>query len=354
MRISDRIPEAAKIIEPGEDPLASATWGIMKKGHWGILIIILAVVIMLAGLSGVFGRSLALITLRVVDEKGDPVQNAKVGVGFMIYTKGGWDSTQIEETGRSDKKGLFSASAISDDNLGFTINKEGYYQSSGNFKFKEHSFGRWQPWNPEITVVLRKIGKTVPMYARDTHMMFPALEIPVVGKAVGFDLMAGDWVDPYGRGEHADMFFTLTRQFVSYDDFDGTLTITFPDRYDGIQLVKYNRSDGSDFKLPRYAPEEGYLPKLVRVFGKKPGEPYKDSSEEDNNYFFRVRSEEKEGKFIRAMYGKIHGDIRFGLRDSKTASIVFKYFLNPDYTRNLEWNGETLVELRYREILNAN
>jgi hypothetical protein len=137
------------------------------------------------------------------------------------------------------------------------------------------------------------------------------------------------------------MFFRLDRKFVSRDDFEGLLTITFPNKYDGIQLVKYDRRGGSNFKLPRFAPEDGYQAKLVRTFSKKPGEPYKDSAAEDNNYFYRVRSEEKNGKFFRAMYGKIHGDIQFGMRSHKTASILIKYFLNPDYTRNLE-SGKNL------------
>jgi len=38
------------------------------------------------------------------------------------------------------------------------------------------------------------------------------------------------------------------------------------------------------------------------------------------------------------MYGKIKGKIEFEPRRSKTAKIYLYYYLNPDYTRNLEFD----------------
>jgi hypothetical protein len=312
---------------------------LINKKLW--IVPIIAILLTIFSYNIALARSLVKVTLIVTDEKNEPVSNASVHLGFRVYTKGGWASETNEASGSTDSNGSFTASSFADNFVGFTITKDGYYQTFGDYKFKESNLGRWQPWNPEILVVIKKIENPVPMYQRDTKMMHPVLEIPVNGKAVGFDLMASDWVSPYGKGKHPDMFFRLDRKFVSRDDLEGLLTITFPNKYDGIQLVKYDRRSGSNFKLPRFAPEDGYQAKLVRTFSKKPGEPYKDSNEDDNNYFFRVRSEEKNGKFFRAMYGKIHGDIQFGMRSHKTASILIKYFLNPDYTRNLE-SGKNL------------
>lgn len=325
-------------------------WKLTRRA---LIVLPIIILVTLICYSDVLGKSFAKITLKVLDENGRSIAGAKVGMSFTVYTKGGWDSKTIEVGGITDASGSFTESAYSDNDIGFNVTKDGYYQSFGDYKFKESSLGRWQPWNPEITVVLRKIDNPVPMYARDTSSMHPVLEIPVSDKAVGFDLMESDWVSPYGKGKHPDMFFRLERKFISKDDFDGTLTVTFPNKYDGIQLVKYDRRRGSNFKLPRFAPEEGYQGKLVRTFSKKPKEPYRNSTEDDNNYVFRVRSEERDGKLIRAMYGKIHGDIQFGMRQHKTASIVFKYFLNPDYTRNLE-SGKNLLKLPDREIFNSN
>ncbi|MBI5634353.1 MAG: Ig-like domain-containing protein [Nitrospirae bacterium] len=306
------------------------------------IIPLIAIFLMLFSYTVALARSFAKVTIIVTDENNQPLSKANVHLGFRVYTKGGWSSETNEASGLTDSKGYFTASSFADDFVGFTITKDGYYESGGDYKFKESSIGRWQPWNPEIIVVMRKIEMPVPMYARDTSSMHPVLEIPVNGKSVGYDLMESDWVSPYGKGKHPDMFFRLDRKFVSRDDFEGTLTITFPNKYDGIQLVKYDRKRGSNFKLPRIAPEDGYQSKLVRTFSNKPGEPYKDSTKDDNNYIFRVRSEEKDGKFLRAMHGKIHGDIQFDMRGYKTAELVFKYFLNPDFTRNLE-SGKNLI-----------
>jgi len=306
------------------------------------IIPVIVILFMQVSYTVALARSFAKVTLIVTDENNRPVSNANVHLGFRVYTKGGWASETNEASGLTDSKGYFTASSFTDDFVAFTITKDSYYESGGDYKFKESNLGRWEPWNPEIKVVMRKIENPVPMYVRDTSSMHPVLEIPVNGKAVGFDLMESDWVSPYGKGKHSDMFFRLDRKFVSRDDFEGTLTITFPNKNDGIQLIKYDRKRGSNFKLPRIAPEDGYQSKLVNTFSNRPGEPYKRSAEEDNNYFFRVRSEERDGKLIRAMYGKIHGDFRFDMRGSKTASILFKYFLNPDFTRNLE-SGKNLI-----------
>jgi len=308
-----------------------------------IFMLLIAFIVVMHSVSA-FATSFAKITVLVIDDNNHPIENAAVSLGFRIYTKGGWDSKSTSSEGQTDRNGRYSGSALADNFVAFSVTKEGYYQSFGDYKFKESSLGRWVPWNPEVTVVLRKVENPVPMYIRDTSSMHPVLEIPVIGKAVGYDLIESDWVSPYGTGKHSDIIFRLDRKFVNNDDFDGTLTITFPNKHDGIQLVKYDRNRGSNFKLPRFAPEEGYQQKLVRTFSKKPDGPYKDSAKEDNNYYFRVRAEEKNGKFYRAMYGKIHGDIQFDVRGHKTASIIFKYFLNPDYTRNME-SGENLLKL---------
>ena len=116
------------------------------------------------------------------------------------------------------------------------------------------------------------------------------------------------------------------------------MIITFSNEFDGIQQIKDDRKYGSMLKLPRYAPENGYK-KTIRLTRKMTlKEPVKQSFADDNNYIFRIRAEGKDGKIIRAMYGKIHGDIEFYSKGPNTAVIIFKYYLNPDYSRNLEFD----------------
>jgi hypothetical protein len=56
-----------------------------------------------------------------------------------------------------------------------------------------------------------------------------------------------------------------------------------------------------------------------------------------SNYIFRVRSENENGTLKRAMYGKILGDIRFG-PVGENGGFEMHYYLNPDYTQNLEFD----------------
>jgi hypothetical protein len=228
--------------------------------------------------------------------------------------------------------------------VSFGTEEEGCYKSSGVYEYKNHEGGHWLPWNPTVKLVLRKIEKPVPMYARNTQMS--RLEIPVVDKEVGFDLIKYDWMPPYGEGKYADFVFKLERKYKNDWEFESTLTITFSNKRDGIQLVKQNRKYGSAFKLPRFASKTGYKSKLIRFIKRTPGKSLESDIQEDNNYSFRVRSEEKDGKLWRAMYGKIQGDIEVEPRGRRTATVLFTYYLNPNHTRNLEYGSNLFRNLK--------
>ena len=65
--------------------------------------------------------------------------------------------------------------------------------------------------------------------------------------------------------------------------------------------------------------------------------------------FFRVRSEIMDNKLLRAMYGKIQGDVKFYPLNANSAKIVFKFFLNPDYSQNLEYDPDQNLFLNLRD-----
>lgn len=286
-----------------------------------------------------FGYGLeAKVTAKVVNEDGMPMSGEEIMIGFE--GPGGKGETA---KGLTDLNGYFTASGKTIRAVSFyLINKPGYYDTYSEIEFHKSESGllkgRWLPWNPEVTLVMRKIENPVAMYARD--MGRPGyITIPVTGKDVGFDLIEYDWVEPYGRGKQADFIFKLDKTFKSIYEYDGTLTLTFSNKYDGIQLVKEDRRYGSSLKLPRFAPENGYQKKLVKHNKREsPSKPTENDFKEDNNYIFRIRSEEKDGKLKRAMYGKIQGDIEFSTGGEGKGAIMFKYYLNPDYTRNLEFD----------------
>lgn len=292
------------------------------------LMILAAITLSSVNTSFAIVMSQAKITVKVVDEAGRPVDGVKVGIGFG---KG-------DAEGLTNLEGRFSGSANCNSHIGFNAVKPGYYMSIGTYDFDygKKSLIRWEPWNPEVTVCLRKIEKPVSMYARDTELS--TLIIPVTGKDVGFDLIAYDWVRPYGHGKVADILCNLYVRDTAWNDFEYKLKISFPGQFNGIQSFEEDLLRGSEFKLPRFAPEDGYKKELKAFIDRKPVGASKSSYNNGMHHIFRIRSEVEKGKLKKAMYGKIIGDIHIGTKKEGTAYLYFKYYLNPDYTRNLEFD----------------
>ena len=67
---------------------------------------------------------------------------------------------------------------------------------------------RWQPWNETYTTILRPISKPVALYAKKVQTDVPALDQPC-----GYDLEAGDWAAPYGKGFKSDFIFKSSSRF---------------------------------------------------------------------------------------------------------------------------------------------
>ena len=241
---------------------------------------ILLIVFLTPAGSQAFG--FAKITVKVVDEKGKPIESAKVGVGF------GENSQRKENPvdGSTDSEGRFSASAKCNGYIGFKVAKPGYYMSFGNYDFKYENKGiiRWEPWNPEVAIVLRRIENPVPMYARDTRQS--PIEIPVLNKDVGFDLIAFDWVKPYGLGSHSDFIYNLKVLDNGGGDFEYKLAVTFTNKFDGIQAFEEARLKTSMLQLQKKAPVEGYKKDLeVYLKGVKRGSAI--SWKSNRHYIFR-------------------------------------------------------------------
>jgi hypothetical protein len=277
--------------------------------------------------------SMAKVTIKVVDEESKPVESAQIELCFH----GGCSNKDIVN-GVTDKDGIFTTSGFSSDGVMLgSVHKKGYYYSTFHQDFIVSKLGMYQPWNKEIKVLLRPKLNPVPMYVRDQYV-----KIPFADKNIGFDLIKFDWVVPYGLGTVADLIIHVKRSWDGRDNYESTMTMTFSNKYDGIQPFKLDQGGdfgvGSEFRLPRYAPESGYQNKLVTR---------KDSNAVDANayitkdtfHFFRVRSEvDKNGKLKRAMYGKMQGRLRVDPRGGGVGKMELFYWLNPDYTRNLEFD----------------
>lgn len=303
----------------------------------------------------------AKITIKVIDEQGIPVANANAGMGFMT-PKGrgkGWGTNSSRASGVTDSDGYFTGEGETQPRVSYSANKAGYYGVGGKFNnFTSVSgfigFRKYQPWNPTVELVLKKIINPIAMYAvnRGAPRKGELPVIPVIGRFVGYDLMVNDWVVPHGLGTHRDFLFKLNiDRGVSYRDHDVTLTLKFSNAGDG--LIKYtpDTSKGrSALRLPHHAPVSGYIDELIQEYKSKPDEieiGVSGNPDFETNYFFRVRTElDDNGNVIGGLYGKIHGQIKLSRFIAKTGgspkpNINFNYYLNPNNNdTNIEYDPE--------------
>lgn len=295
-----------------------------------ILIIFFVILATLTFNTEALAFGIAKISVNVIDENGHPLADAKLSIRFS--------AGKMPVTDNTDDNGNCTVSENSNDGVVVgTAIKDGFYQSTFHHDFHSKKLGFWQPFGKEFTVVMRPIVNPVPMYVRDKSFKLPATD-----KELGFDLEKADWVIPYGLGTQSDFIFKVVRRYDNNTNFDATMTMAFSNPFDGIQVIKDDGGGdfnvGSSFRLPRMAPESGYQSKLERRRSRGSYGWFSDKNEaDDNNFIFRVRSEvDENGKLKRAMYGKIRGDIRFSTGEA--LKIGMHYYLNPDYTPNLEFD----------------
>ena len=303
------------------------------------------------------------ITIKVVDEAGNPMPEIKIGASFfqsklsVPITAHDLAERQINLITDTNGLAVIDASSVYDRHVWYGVDSpQGYYyENGGECIFKEIESGKWQPWNPTVQFVLKPIGVRVPMYAKKVDWN---TSLPENNKPIGYDLEIGDWVAPYGKGITSDFFFTLERKFTSVtQDFSATLTLTFPNDGDGIQSVMSDAS-GSTFRIPRSAPENGYDSKLVMQMYRENSKPIVGATPDPNqNYFFRVRTKkDHQNNIVSAMYGKIYGNIGWDIFHSATAQLSFTYYLNPKLnSRITEFDPKQnlMTNLKFNEGVSA-
>lgn len=284
-------------------------------------------------------------TVRVVDEIGQPVAGANVTIGYYVKANEPEAIATDARRGVTDTNGMFWASARSSSvDLTFAAAKEGYYKTRQSYELgAPYEYDRVK-WSPSVTLVLKRIINPVAMYAKWVNT-----GVPVTGKPAGFDLMAGDWVAPHGKGTHMDIFFTAEDNRRAANNFDYRLIVSFPNAGDGIQAFETNAfrpNEGSALRSPHEAPESGYEPQRVKTQSQRPGEPSQYGLDDNLNFFFRVRTVlDAQGNIQSALYGKIYGDF-----------MHFRYYLNPTPNdRNVEFDPKRnlLPGLRGSQIVDA-
>jgi hypothetical protein len=277
-----------------------------------------------------FDSRSARIQVRVLDDQGQPVDKASIGIGVT----GGGDAGNAH--GTTDTNGAFAARLRMVGSLYLRAEKPGYYRTSGE-AWGGPVVGKTLPPTNLYTVVMKRILDPVPMIHRDV-----VLTVPVLDQPVAFDLEAGDWVAPHGKGARADFLARASKRFVSTDDMDIRLAIVFTNRGDGIQSFPSPQllpgTISSDLLPPQIAPLSGYVTELTSYISRAPGQEMVASHGRGTSFLIRVRTVlDEKGEVLRANYGWTRGPVKVAGYHIPTVSTGFEYHFNPDpASRSLE------------------
>jgi uncharacterized protein YceK len=262
--------------------------------------------------------------IQVSDDEGNPLSRVSIkGLGLRSVT------------GITDSRGMFRWPSDSVQEV--TLSKSGYYDTKGlPDRHKLNTAELAGAKTNILNVILKEIRNPIPMYAKRLW----ETKIPAYGVPLGYDLVRGDWLPPYGRGVTSDFIFRLDCQFGGLRPidngqlFDATFALSFSNSGDGIQEV--TQWPGSVLRLPRYAPSDGYERKWVEKGYRNENS---SSGSQAKDYFFRVRTKKDDnGRIVSALYGKIQNSLHAEVVKSGSW-LRLTYYLNPTPNdRNMEFD----------------
>lgn len=251
------------------------------------------------------------LTVKVLDENGEAINNADIHVR-AIYPERYKDGSN-DFYGKSNQAGEFAVeSKTTSYSVPIFVKKDGYYDSVMEYQYgyelnrTTKAYDRVMPWNPIVPVIMKKIGKRVPMYVRSRDRdakYFPKQDIEY-----GFDLMKDDWVYPHGKGVLADLLLKSELFQKDESSYNVIMTIRFPNKGDGwIPIMEMNGVE-SDLKYPREAPATGYReePIILKQTIRKPAGDEIPQGGHAYGYFFRTRTKlGEQGEVMSSLYSKI-------------------------------------------------
>lgn len=309
------------------------------------------------------------ITIRVVDEDGNLITNANSVVAWS-YPKslenlwGGY--VEKTEKGMVSNEGLFTSFITGSRDVTLHAFCDGYYRSSKVYTFTGRENNQYQPWNPVVTLRLRKIGTPIDMYGKRIN----GLKMP--NSEVKYDLVKGDFLPPHGKGEIADCILSAhikdngPPQAIG-STFEDFYSIKFLGDFNGFIPIFTNRFvQESRFKWPRFSSNEGYNETEIQWLSKAENQEKPNLKgqlkrittttriPDTRFFFFRIRSDKNlDGTFKSALYGKMISPFNINYaHDSKVITLKnLEFYVNPTRNdRNMEDDVEykrTLSSQRY-------
>jgi hypothetical protein len=277
------------------------------------------------------------VEAHVHDPEGSPVAHATVYLALPRYGYQENKGQKIEA--QTNKEGVAIVSGTAQQDYAVSVEKSGYYRTQGPHRGinDEKSFQEYAVGVQKIDLELRPVRNPILGIRKGIdRRLLPKTD----GSPLGFDLENGDWVAPHGKGKTSDFIFSVGGYFKSLNDFADSLTLTFSNQGDGIMPFRHPKNLGSALKWPYEAPLSGYESQRVwrQAYDGKRHTNNLDRSGE-MNYLFRVRTElDEKGNVRRAMYGVISNEVVMGGNNEIGRNVSFTYALNPDWTRNLEFD----------------
>ncbi len=212
----------------------------------------------------------------ITDDRGVPVQDAKVDVFFDIYDR----SKGTRVIANTDSNGLCRVEGRTRGVLEIEVTKDGYYRTRDRISLitmgrrHEVKWGKWQPWGMKHKIILPKVRER-------SALPFKSLDwrwTKHINEWIGYDLQLGDYVAPFGSGEVVDFEIYFAWDGKLFNDFNEIeIRLRFPDKYAGVYWA--DKFIGSDLKgvytanaTAKYNSEISFG---SRVFRDKKGIPYK-------------------------------------------------------------------------------
>lgn len=284
----------------------------------------------------------------VKDDMGQPVGNAAITGGFRDFSNAG---SRDRFDGHTDSNGIFIAQGKAVVGVGCRVSSASYYpaQSSKNIEYKRRQDGKGYEsidrWDVEIPVLLKRIRNPIAMHmttivnAEIRKQTGDKIGRIVTNSIVGYDLVRGDMVAPYGSGQVTDVQLRWQMKIISADgdnlpvDCDTLFEMRFSNIADGIckgipDGGKGNsRDQGSAYISAYEAPTDGYT-NAISLYRNVRGTKAESNDDHHYLYYFRIRTQTNEfGQVTNALYGKIYGQINDN----------FTFLLNPTPNeRNVE------------------
>lgn len=268
--------------------------------------------------------------IRVATEQGEPIADAHIKYS---WSEGGdpWTGKGVRRlsgttTSKQDGLARFTGSS----RVTFlSVKKPGFYSSRVALHPEDL---RQKPFD----IILRGILDPVPLRGKQAFV-----ELHKNGGEIGYDLLKGDLVAPYGTGEIDDFKIRWKKpdRNQAQDRFDA-YDFEAPHQGDGFVALHLPCNDGqgsqSEFHTLYQAPESGYVSGL-RESARNTGKELRDMFV----YYFRIRSQSSSGP----IYGKIVSGPRHTFYNEGSA-FKFVYMMNTTGSRNLEPDIERSVAPR--------